>query len=354
MPYGYYRTITIDHTKVPGNLVGHPFLFNTIHNDLRTVGNGGHVVSASGYDIVFSPNTDGTEKYPHEIEKYVAGTGELVAHVKIPAISSSVPTVFYVCYGDPDVSTSREDITGVWDSDFEMVLHLGGTDAVGCLDSTVNNNDVTGDAGTPDYQQAGQVGYCVGFDGAAELLNIADSASLDITSGITLEAWVKQDIAGAEFILSKRVIASDDAYFLSTDGNGKPGLTVLIGNVTKATPKNSVLGTVAFRYVVGTYTGAALFLYLDGVQDATLGSVTGNIDTTVDPVRVGWGYDDPFSWDGRIDEVRISSIGRSTDYITATYNNQDSPSTFYALQAAEQLARSPSSGVTLSACLGIV
>ena len=354
MAYGYCRTITIDHTKVPGNLSDHPFLFSSTANDLRTVANGGHVTSASGYDIVFSPNVDGSSRYAHEIEKYVAATGETIMHVKIPWLSSTVDTVFYIVYGDIDVTTSQQDIAGVWDSAFELVLHLKEASAITCLDSTSNNNDVTAAAGSPGYQQTGQIGDCVEFDGVDERLNIADSASLDVTSGLTIEAWVKQDAARTEFILSKRVAGSDNAYFLSTDGSGQPGLTVLIGGATKATPKNSALGTAALRYVVGTYTGAALFLYLDGVQDATLGSVTGSIDTTVDPVRLAWGYNDDYCWTGKIDEVRISSTGRSTDYITATYNNQNSPSTFYDLQSDEQIARSPLSGNPFASCLGVV
>ena len=34
---------------------------------------------------------------------------------------------------------------------------------------------------------------------------------------------------------------------------------------------------------------------------------------------------------GIIDEVRLSSVARSPSYITASYNNQNNPSTFYTL-----------------------
>jgi hypothetical protein len=37
------------------------------------------------------------------------------------------------------------------------------------------------------------------------------------------------------------------------------------------------------------------------------------------------------NWDGWIDEVRISKIARSADWILAEYNNENSPSTFYSL-----------------------
>jgi hypothetical protein len=85
--YRYRKPITIDYTKVGAacgaNLTNFPVLINiSSDTDLRTTGNGGDVQSSSGYDILF---TDGTGTVlDHEVEKYTASTGELVAWVRVP------------------------------------------------------------------------------------------------------------------------------------------------------------------------------------------------------------------------------------------------------------------------------
>ena len=102
MSYTYYREITIDPNNVPGDLTDFPFLFNTSHADLKTVANGGKIENtasggASGSltipaDLVFSPSQDGSDPYDFEVEKYDPATGELIAHVRIPSLSSSADT----------------------------------------------------------------------------------------------------------------------------------------------------------------------------------------------------------------------------------------------------------------------
>ncbi len=83
MSYQYYREITIDHTKVPGDLIDFPFPFNTTDADLKTVANGGKMENAASggasgsvtvpADLVFSPNQDGSDPYDFEVEKRLAG-----------------------------------------------------------------------------------------------------------------------------------------------------------------------------------------------------------------------------------------------------------------------------------------
>ena len=363
MSYVYYRAITIDHTKVPGNLTSHPFLFNTTHNDLRTVANGGRVTSASGYDIVFSPNPDGSAKYSHEIEKYVAATGEFVAHVKIPAVSSTVPTVFYIVYGDAGVTTTQEDITGVWDSDFKLIQHLNEASNP-YLDSTSNNND--SDAGTyPTLSASGQVDGAQDFESDdSEYISIPDAASLDITAAFTSEVWVKLEtlpsVQGAiNFIYDKRQASTPDPienYGLmchnASDPTDQFHFQAWVGGwKTASWGIAAVVDT--WYYVVVVYDGTNVKISVDNAA-FVVGSATASLTANTGALTLGKvGAGGPSYWDGLMDEFRFSSIARSSDYRTATYNSQLSPSTFYAL-GTEQIARGPRSGVTFSSMIGIV
>ncbi len=53
-------------------------------------------------------------------------------------------------------------------------------------------------------------------------------------------------------------------------------------------------------------------------------------------ITLGYRPDQPGQpWTGNLDEIRVSNIARSADWIAAEYNNQKNPSTFYSIGAAQ-------------------
>ena len=136
--FGYRMAITVNSSQVQnGPLTDFPFFFNTTNANMRTTGNGGHVQNANGYDIIFRALDDttcgGAGTSPctlnHEIEKYDGSTGEFIAWVKIPSINTG--TVLYIYYGNASITSSSENKTGVWDSNYKGVWHLGDLSASG-------------------------------------------------------------------------------------------------------------------------------------------------------------------------------------------------------------------------------
>src|SRR5262249_29826279 len=74
--YTYRRPIVIDHTKVKNtDQTNFPVLISGTYSYLATLANGGKVQSASGYDIIFSSDCNGSQKLDHEIETYRATDG---------------------------------------------------------------------------------------------------------------------------------------------------------------------------------------------------------------------------------------------------------------------------------------
>lgn len=87
----------------------------------------------------------------------------------------------------------------------------------------------------------------------------------------------------------------------------------------------------AWTYVTFTYDGTNGTFYLNGAQNgAAAGSMTepstfaADIGQNPDPTA-------PNIFPGKIDEVRVSNIVHSADWIATEYNNQSSPSTFYTV-----------------------
>jgi hypothetical protein len=121
--YTYGKKITINSSNVSGssNLINFPVLnLSVVDNDLRTTGNSGNVTSSNGYDILFT-NLNGNVVYTHQIEKYVASTGEFIAWVKIDSLSPTNNTELYMYYGNSGVTVDPSS-TATWNSDLYRKL----------------------------------------------------------------------------------------------------------------------------------------------------------------------------------------------------------------------------------------
>ena len=353
--YGYHRTITIDHSKVPNtDQSNFPFLFDTTDALLKTTGNGGHVSSSSGYDIIFTSDAAGTVKLDHEIESYDASTGQLVAWVRIPAVSHTTDTVIYLFYGNSGITTSQENKTGVWDANFKGVWHLPNGSTLSANDSTTN-----ADNGTPQNSPAavgGQIGGAAGFVRSnQQYINLGNNSSLwnGLTS-MTWSAWIYPTENPGTTTTSVLSRGTDSGWRIAVGSPDHSGAiecwlrgssgTVKIGTEsTVSNYVNSILNT--WNYITCAYDGSTFSMYVNGAlvtsTSATAGPYGGGAGDYDHDVYIGNHFADGY-FSGRIDEARVSGIARSEDWITTEYHNQGSPSTFYVL-SNEPGAGSPAS-----------
>jgi hypothetical protein len=159
----YRKKITIDHTKVAADQSNFPVLINLpTDSDLAS-----HAKS-NGDDILFT-SSDGITKLAHEIEKYDNTSGQLVADVKVPSVSSTTDTDIYLYYGNSGAS-NQQNATSVWDSNFVAVQHLNEDPSTSgllpILDSTNNKLDATSSGTlTSGSQVNGQIAGSLQFDG---------------------------------------------------------------------------------------------------------------------------------------------------------------------------------------------
>jgi hypothetical protein len=134
---------------------------------------------------------------------------------------------------------------------------------------------------------------------------VPDSASLDLTTGMTLEAWVNPTAVGSLWrtvVLKER---SGDLIYSLYAGNakGKAATDVFTGVNTELTgTANTALN--AWTHLAATYDGTTQRLYVNGVQVASK-AVSGALTTSNGALRIGgnsvWGE----YFAGLIDEVRI-------------------------------------------------
>lgn len=331
MAYGYRRTITIDHTKVgTTNSVNFPVLVSGTYAYLATVANGGKVTNSNGYDIIFTSDSSGGTLLNWEIETYTATSGLVNFWVKVPTVSATVDTVIYMFYGNSAISTFQGGATGsTWDSSFKAVYHMPNGTTLSGADSTTNANNLTNSGGVAT---TGQVDGAVSFNGAGSVLMSRTSGLTGIPNtqaSQTIETWFTiAATAGSNSGVTFTSIAGGNANQF-THGSNQVRFSQNGGTNLVTPHSDPTINT--FHHAVFTTTGTSHLFYYDGVQFSTGSQAlqTGAVTEIYISTYAGTNEE----WNGKIDEVRISSGVRSADWILAEYNNQSAPTTFYTLGA---------------------
>jgi hypothetical protein len=305
------KTITIDHTKVNVNLPDFPMLFKNTSYDYRVF------AKTNGYDFVF---TDAAGvKLSHEIENYNSSTGELVAWVKIPLISSTVDTVIYLYYGNSS-AVNQEDTVNVWDSHYLGVWHMNETTGE-ITDSTSYNNNFT--TATATYTKtANTIGNARYFDTAADRL--VTTYIYPSMSAYTLDCWYNHSsiVSGAvDEMMDIKV--NDPSIF--RDASNKLQLYSDGGFIGTSI---STFNNINWHYMSYGNTGSAMSLFIDRVRENNTAGAHDSGNNILCIGDNGLGSD---TFLGYVDEARISDISRNWSYHNATYNNFNSPATFYSV-----------------------
>ena len=116
----YRKEITINHNQVVAGQTNFPVLIDI--TDLQLAANAQH----NGNDILFMNGAGLSTKLTSEIESYNPTTGQLVAWIDLPSVSSTTDTTFYMYYGN-SACPNQQDPTAVWDPNYAMVVHLSET-----------------------------------------------------------------------------------------------------------------------------------------------------------------------------------------------------------------------------------
>ena len=324
--FSYRRQITVDHTKVSSSCGSDPSDFPILISisgdvNLKTVANGGHVQNSSGYDIVFR-NSTGLDQLYHEVEKYDGSAGTLVAWVKIPTLSRTSDTTIYMYYGNPCVSAATESPTNVWDSNYVGVWHLkesGNGTANEFKDSTTVNNG-QGGGGTaayvPTLSTSGKIDGAQSFDGTNDYISVPNNSSLNVTSGLTMEAWVYlSNSSNNQKIVGKTADPAGYGYLL---GVQTCHLYPEIWNSqdTDYTFTSGTISSSTWTHLAVTWkTSGSMIGYINGSQVNSISAGNYNIGTSTNVLRIGaTPWNNPptqFFTAGTIDEVRISNTART-------------------------------------------
>jgi len=212
--------------------------------------------------------------------------------------------------------TTASGLVGYWSFD-NPTLGTGGI-----RDSALNNHGTLHNATLAEAQVPGVVGGALRFDGVNDIVDVPDSASLNIINAITVEAWVRTTVSSTDFN-SAIVNKGNNAYFLTIGEYvmAEPRVTgfLFIAGTWRFLRGNTPINDGSWHHVVMTYDGQRLMVYRNGISDAPPLSVTGNITIDTRVLRIGT-YRGITLFNGNIDEVRIYNRALSATEIMANFN----------------------------------
>ena len=180
-------------------------------------------------------------------------------------------------------------------------------EGVGSIAGDASGNSHTGTVTGATWTTSGKYGGTLNFDGTNDLVTVADSAALDLTTGMTLSAWVHPTALSTWRTVLLKERSGGLVYALyASDQASHPNTYITIGGSEFESTGPTALPLNVWNNLAATYDGSALRVYINGVQVSSR-PVAGSLLSSTGALRIGgnsvWGE----YFQGLIDEVRIYS-----------------------------------------------
>jgi hypothetical protein len=193
----------------------------------------------------------------------------------------------------------------------------------GTTAADASGNGRTGTVSGAAWNTGGRYGGALNFDGINDWVTVADANALDLTTGVTLSAWVRPTaVSNWRTVIMKETNASLTYGLYAGDSSGLPAFWVTVGDVydfRSITGPSLVPVSPTWTHVAATFDGTTMRLYVNGTQVASLAQ-TSPIATSSSPLRIGgnsaWGE----YFAGSIDDVRVYNRALSATEIQTDMN----------------------------------
>jgi Concanavalin A-like lectin/glucanases superfamily/Pectate lyase superfamily protein len=163
-------------------------------------------------------------------------------------------------------------------------------------------------------------GKGLSFDGTNDYATMSNPTELNLSSEMTLMAWVKFDTLATG---RQKIIYKGNSFQTSVNyslgkyewGNKAEFRFTTSGGTVNRLVSTTLLSTGTWYHLAATYDGTTARLYINGTQD-TSASASGSIDTVTDSLLIGCIPSADYL-DGIIDEVQIFNRAVSANRVSA-------------------------------------
>ncbi|WP_406694478.1 N,N-dimethylformamidase beta subunit family domain-containing protein [Singulisphaera sp. Ch08] len=202
-----------------------------------------------------------------------------------------------------------------------LVAAYGFNEGTGTTTTDDSGHGLNGILSNATWTAAGRFGNALVFNGTNALVTVNDNSLLDLTSGMTLEAWVNPVALNGwtTAILKERPGGLAYAIYASDNSGQPPASYINRSGADYNVVGASALALNTWTHVASTYDGATMRLYVNGTLVQTR-ALAGTIVTSANALRIGgnaiWGE----YFNGRIDEVRVYSRALAQSEIQTDMN----------------------------------
>src|SRR5215831_13533456 len=197
-----------------------------------------------------------------------------------------------------------------------LVAAYGFDDGSGTAVTDASGNGHTGTIANATWAAAGRYGKALSFNGTSAVVTIPNAAALQLSAGMTLEAWVNPSAVSSAW--RDVIYKGNDNYYLeaTSDHASHPDGGLIAGGSYADAFGTAALTANSWSYLTATYDGATLRLYVNGTQVASTAK-TGAIASSANPLQIGGDslYGQNFA--GLIDEVRVYSVALTAAQVQA-------------------------------------
>ena len=268
-----------------------------------------------GSDFIFVAADDKTP-LKHHIEKFDAQAQIALVWVRVPQLPGGAKTGKIFLYYGNKKAAGGADAAGTYDASQALVYHFGAA-AGSSQDATAYKVEPT--QFTAEVNPASLIGAGARFAGS-QIISIPANGAVHLASGkgFTLSVWTRFDAAQSDAYVAQ-LADQDRQLVLGVAGTqAYASLTSRTGTPIRVT-QSSQLTTGEWHHLALRIGDGHLTLLVDGADaghaDATASEIGGAL--TIGGSATGSNF-----YTGELDELEVSSVARSTDWIKAAARSQ--------------------------------
>ena len=327
--YKYRKVITIKQTNISSALTSFPVYVkcdNTIMGAL--------VDQTNFYDIRFTDTLNNVLNF--QADSVSSSVGNYWINTSLSAIASH-PTRIYCYYKNSTSQINGSNTANTWDANYVSVYHLG-QPSLSYLNDSKGSNNLTNNDGATGV--VGKIGRAESFTSSStQSLSISNPANFPTGTAVrTIEGWVKMGANQEETIFG---YGANNGVGCRFNIYNYPQSTWLLTEIENAGGRFTFTYTTNWYHIVSVFPANStkddsIKMYYNGVLQTNTNTGTA-LNTVKTEFKIGGlaTYTSGLYFTGYVDEVRISNIARSADWIKFEYynmNDSDQDLTWSAVQ----------------------
>lgn len=303
-----------------------------------SMGNGfaySQMASTNASDLFFM-SSDETQPLPFEIQNWNTN-GNSYVWVQVPLLTNNASIWAY--WGDTNLASPISPLStnrAAWANGYAGVWHLSTNGAaLSVADSTTNAYNGSNSGVVPTN---GLLNGSAFFNaGVTSRVDVGTSANSLVNQKTTISLWVYPPGSGGTYLVTKGSDNTAQSYGLLTVNSDLYFLTFADSpsylSIASSVPANT------WTYISGVIDGNNKYLYVNGILK-TNGTFTGALAASANSLWFGGqnrpGFTDSFS--GAMEEVRLSSLARSSNWVWAEFQTLASNALFSSYATITNIA----------------